>query len=375
MKNRYLYSIVSTLIFNFFYSGDVLAHEMNYGVLQSDTSKPSIPKRKFWKDYLSDTLWDVQNNMNQDFDHDDHDGCHKSSVWKLSYNVILNKPLNDSRLSVDSIYNRDTLLRRINGLSGQQYAWQRFKFWYGDTGRKFNPLIRRITPHSYFYFISAHPLNSNGWLLQSQNFLGFRAQYGITNYLSAGVSRDYSGFWMLTNMTLSPIQYRGYAAAISVHGGKYFPLNSRIWGTSINQTFVSKYTKTSFRVSSNELYDIKDSRKQNLTINFSHIQRINATWSILAELTYLPGKERKPMVTKNEWWNAEELKSPRALDQYTYLIGLRKVMGRKTQFDFGIQTVSALGPIYTEKKVPMHSFVDKWTIVLPFPFINMSIAL
>jgi hypothetical protein len=375
MKNRYKYSIVSNLIFNFFFSGDVMAHEMNYGALQSDTSKPSIPKKKLWKEYLSDTLWDEQNRMNQEHDYDEHDGCHKTSIWKLSYNVILNKPLNDSRLSNDTLYNRDTLLRRINGLSGQQYAWQRFKFWHGDTGRKFNPLNRRVTPHSHFYFMSAHPLNANHWLLQSQNFLGFRAQYGITNYLSAGVSRDYSGFWMLSNLSLCPIQYRGYAAAISVHGGKYFPLNSKIWGASINQTFVSKYTKTSLRISSNELYDIKDSRKQNLTFNFSHIQRINATWSILAEVSYLPGKERKPMIAKYEWWNAEQLKSPRALDQYTYLIGLRKAMGRKTQFDFGIQTVSTLGEIYTEKKVPMRSFVEKWTVVLPFPFINMSIAL
>ena len=375
MKNRYLYTTITAIIFNSFISGDVKATELNYGALQSDTSKPRIPNKKLWKDYLSDTLWDEQNRTNLEFDHEEHDGCHKTSIWKVSYNVILNKPLTDSRSTASDVNNRDSLLHKLNGLSGKQYAWQRFKFWYEDTGRKFNPLNHRVTTHSYFYFTSAHPLKSNQWLLQSQNFLGFRAQYGITDYLSAGVSRDYSGFWMLSNLSVSPIQYMGYAISLSVHGGKYFPLNSKIWGASINQTLVSKYTKTSLRVSSNELYDIKDSRKQNLTFNFSHIQRINATWSILAELTYLPGKERKPMITQNEWRNADELKSPRALDQYTYLVGLRKVMGRKTQFDFGIQTVSALGQIYTETKVPIRSFVEKWTIVLPFPFINMSIVL
>ncbi len=406
MKNRYIISIVSTLIFNFFFSGDVSAHGVKFLNIakfaslkkenstnqnSSDTVKPALkttqtnltkdtftlkkPFKILWRDYLNDTLWDEQNRTNLEFDHDQHDGCHNTSTWKISYNIILNKPLDDNRLTIDTFHNRDTLLRRINSLSGQDYAWRRFTFWYGDTGRKFNPLKRQITPHSYFYFISAHPLNSNQWLLQSQNFLGFRAQYGITNYLSAGVSRDYSGFWWMSNTTFSPVQYRGYALSLSVHGGDYFPLNSKFWGSSINQSFVSKNTKTSLRISTYELIEIKDSRKHNLAYNVSHIQRINSTWSVLAELAYFPGNTRKSMATNNKWINAEQLKAPRGMDQYSYLIGLRKVMGRKTQFDFGIQTISLLGEIYTELPLPKYSFVEKWTIVLPFPFINMSIVL
>lgn len=380
MKNHVLYNLASTLLFSFFFSGDVKANESHFGVVYSDTSKPKTPIKRLWRDYLNDTSWEVSDNPNNPSDHtiihSENDGCHHNNMWKLSYKILKNEPLPHSyKFLGDSLVNRDTLLSKINSMPWNKYIKERFVFWYGDTVRKFNPLKQRITPHASFYFPSAHPLNSNQWLFQSQNFLGFRAQYGITNYISAGISRDFSGYWIMSNIALSPIQYRGYALSLSAHGGKYFPLNSKIWGLSINQTFVSKYTKTSVRISTNELKDIKDARKENLTINFSHIQRINATWSMLSELAYLPGKVRQPMVIKNEWRNADQLEAPHALDQYTYLIGLRKVMGRKTQFDFGIQTVSVLGEIYTESSVPIRSFVEKWTIVLPFPFINISMVL
>lgn len=341
--------------------------------LSSDTSKPNSKVKRLWKDYLNDTNWeDSDHEHNEEQDH-----CHKKfnlkhlSVQSIQNNIpfpiTINKqlpwmiqklPLNwlvrsnfpRSQKQIDSLLKVDSIKRQIRFLS-------------------------RVPAQTYFYFQSAHPLNSRQWLLQSQNFVGFRAQYGITKYLSTGICRDFSGFWMQGNIQLNAIRYKGYAATLGLHGGKYFPLDSRIWGKSINQTFATRWTETSVRISTNQLYDIKDARKENLTINFAHKQRLNKTWSVLAEVSYLPGDKRKKLIIPNEWLNYEQLNSKRGMDQYTWLLGMRKVMGKKTNFDFGIQTVSVLGDIYTVKQMPYRQFVEKWTFVLPFPFINMSIVL
>ena len=341
--------------------------------LSSDTSKPNSKVKRLWKDYLNDTNWeDSDHEHNEEQDH-----CHKKfnlkhlSVQSIQNNIpipiTINKqlpwmiqklPLNwlvrsnfpRSQKQIDSLLKVDSIKRQIRFLS-------------------------RIPAKTNFYFQSAHPLNSRQWLLQSQNFVGFRAQYGITNSLSTGVCRDFSGYWMQGNIQLNAIRYKGYAATLGMHGGKYFPLDSRVWGGSLNQTFSTKCSETSIRISTNQLYDIKDARKENLTINFAHKQRLNKTWTLIGEIAYLPGEDRKKLIFSNEWLNAEQLNQKRAMDQYTWLVGMSKVMGKKTHFDFGIQAISSLGEIYTIKQMPYRQFVDRWTFILPFPFINMSIVL